>query len=97
MSAVKTQSPLIQSPWAGNDRVVMNYSLRHKDSDDSPAEPLRQVTVVMDLQLTCKKLEVCGFHFSSGLPCHVLRILKHTYITHTHKKKGRKKQCQSHR
>lgn len=29
--------------------------------------------------LTCKKLEVWGFHFSSGLPCHVLSMLKHTW------------------
>lgn len=29
--------------------------------------------------LTCKKLDVCGFHFSSGLPCHVLSMLKHTW------------------
>lgn len=28
---------------------------------------------------TCRKLEVCEFHFSSGLPCHVLRTLKHTF------------------
>lgn len=37
-------------------------------------------SVMMVLSLTCKKLEVCGFHFSSGLPCHVLRILKHTWL-----------------
>lgn len=29
--------------------------------------------------LTCKKLDVWGFHFSSGLPCHVLSMLKHTW------------------
>lgn len=28
---------------------------------------------------TCKKLDVCAFHFSSGRPCHVLRILRHTF------------------
>lgn len=28
--------------------------------------------------LTWRKLEFCGFHFSSGLPCQVFKILKQT-------------------
>lgn len=28
---------------------------------------------------TCKKLEVCAFHCSSGLPCQVLSTDKHTF------------------
>ena len=93
MSAVETPSPLIHSPWQCNDGTVINYSLWHKDSNNSPADLFRQVTGMMEaLQLTCKKLEVCGFHFSSGLPCHVLRILKHTWFRHKHttKQKVRK-------
>ena len=35
------------------------------------------------LPCTCKKLDVSGFHFSSGLPCHVFKILRQTYSNNT--------------
>lgn len=39
----------------------------------------RNILTKKTFLLTCKKLDVWGFHFSSGLPCHVLRILKQTW------------------
>jgi len=37
-----------------------------------------------EAELTCKKLDVCEFHFSSGLPCHVFKILRQTYQQEIH-------------
>lgn len=85
MSAVETSSPLIQSWGRCNDRDVINYTLWHMLKQQPCWSIHSGVSVTMGLSLTCKKLEVCGFHFSSGLPCHVFRMLKHTWLTHTHK------------
>lgn len=71
-------------PGGCNHRGVINYTLWHR-LKQQPCWSTGN-SVMMDIPLTCKKLEVCGFHFSSGLPCHVLRILKHTWLkknTHT--------------
>lgn len=37
-----------------------------------------EYTLDSEAELTCKKLDVCEFHFSSGLPCHVFKILRQT-------------------
>lgn len=66
----------------GRSGPAMNQRRWHKDSACTGADPLGQVPASTHLHLTCRKLEVWGFHFSSGLPCQVLRMLKQTWRKH---------------